>query len=265
MIVLGNIFRGGVIDSVECKFDPNVKLNPANWIFNDGVTKPYSSRGTGQGPLEGQFEFSKQVLAFANRGSFFFKGNGPSAAKILNWNDFQQQLIIKLTQTYYSFRELYVVTETVTLADYALAISASSNGEMELASDEENGGLLEIFGHHSARTLHSKNIEYYHREGKRRPAFFKGKKLVVQPEKLEVFISELKDQRQNRDEWASSFYAHDFHYEPTYTSQVSSNTQASVLDMLQANELNINTALLYFKWEDTTLDDVEKLFQTYGY
>lgn len=126
---------------------------------------------------------------------FLFKGDDPSVAKILNWNHFQQQLIIKMTQSNYSFRQLYVVTETVTLADHALAVSASNNGEMELAIDVENFSPLEIFGHHSARTLQSKYIKFYHREDKRRPDFFKGKKLVVQPEKLEVFISDLIDQR----------------------------------------------------------------------
>ena len=34
--------------------------------------------------------------------------------------------------------------------------------------------------------------------------------------------------------------------------------------MLQANELNPNTALLYFKWADANLDDIEKLFLVYG-
>ena len=42
------------------------------------------------------------------------------------------------------------------------------------------------------------------------------------------------------------------------------NPQASILDMLQANELNPNTALLYFRWSDANLDDIEKLFTAYG-
>jgi hypothetical protein len=42
------------------------------------------------------------------------------------------------------------------------------------------------------------------------------------------------------------------------------NAQGFYLDMLQCNELNPNTALLYFKWVDANLDDVEKLFGAYG-
>lgn len=33
---------------------------------------------------------------------------------------------------------------------------------------------------------------------------------------------------------------------------------------LPPNELNPNTALLYFKWADANVDDVEKLFNQYG-
>jgi hypothetical protein len=42
------------------------------------------------------------------------------------------------------------------------------------------------------------------------------------------------------------------------------NAQACFLDMLQSNELNPNTALSYFKWADANLDDIEKLFGSYG-
>ena len=264
MIVLGNIFRNGIVNPEDGKLGYGVKQNAAGWVFSDGVTKPYSGRGSGHGPIDGEFEFSKQVLAFSAKGSFFFRGNEPESVKILNWNELQQQLIIKLTQTYYSFREVYVVTESATTADWTLAISSSDKGELEIATDSENFGLVDIFGHHSARTIQSKDIEYYHREPKRKPGFFKAKKLVVQDEKIEVFISELINQGQDQNEWANNFYQYDFDYDPAYASQIPGSSKASILDMLRSNELNPNTALLYFRWTDANLDDVEKLLLKYG-
>jgi hypothetical protein len=265
MIVLGNIFRNGIVDPEECRFRYGNKLNPVGWSFGEGVTKPYSGRGSGHGSIAGEFEFSKQILAFADFGCFFFKGNDPESVKILNWGDLQQQLIIKLTQTYYSFREAYVVTESASASDWTLAVASSDKGELEIATDSENFGLVDIFGHHSARTIQSKDIEFYHREPNRRPGFFKARKLVVQDEKLEVFISELINQRLGQDEWAGGFYDYDFHYDTVFTSQIPGNMQASMLDMLQANQLNPNTALLYFRWADMNLDDLEKLFLDYGH
>lgn len=264
MIVLGNIFRGNVIDPRDVEFGNGIRLNPANWNFSDGISKPYSGRGSGHGAIEGEFEFSKQIIAFTTRGSFFFKANQPESVKIMNWNAIQQQLIIKMTQTLYSFRQLYIVTETATAADWTLAISGSDKGELEIATDSENFGLVDIFGHQSAKTIQSKEIEYYHREAHRRPSFFKAKKLVVQDERLDVFISDLISRMQNRSEWASGFYQYEFYNDPAYSSHIPEGAQTCVLDMLQANELNPNTALLYFKWAEANLDDVEKMFLAYG-
>ncbi|HYG50812.1 MAG TPA: hypothetical protein VD905_07905 [Flavobacteriales bacterium] len=263
MIILGNIFRAGIIHPDDAVFEYGVRLNPSAWNFSHGVTKPYSGRGTGRNAIEGQFEFSKQIIAFAMEGSFFFKSNRPESVRIANWNELQQQLIIKLTQTFFSFRELYLVTECASASDWTLAVASSEKGELEIATDEENFGLVDIFGHQSARTIQSKNIEYYHREVKRNPSFFIAKKLVVQDEKLSDFITGLILQRQSQNEWAADYFDYPFEFDNMFTPTLSKNVQISSVDMLRANELNPNTALLYFKWADISLDDIEKLFLTY--
>jgi hypothetical protein len=264
IVVLGNIFRRNVIDPRDVQFENGIKLNPASWNFSDGISKPYSGRGSGHGPIEGEFEFSKQVIAFGARGSFFFRSTDPESVKIMNWNEIQQSVLIKMTQTLYSFRELYIATESVTCADWTLAISGSDKGELEIATDSENFGLVDIFGHHSAKTVQSKDIDYYHREAHRKPSFFRAKKLAVQNERLDVFVSDLIYEMQNRNEWATGFYDYEFYHDSTYSSPSTEGAQASLLDMLQANQLNPNTALLYFKWADSNLDDVEKMFIVYG-
>lgn len=264
MIVLGNIFRSRVINAEECELGYGLKLNPVPWNFSDGVTKPYSGRGTGNTAVAGEFEFSKQILSFDNKGSFFFRANDPESVKILNWGDFQQELIIKLTQTAYSFRELYVVTECATTESWTLAVSGAEKAELEIATGSENYGLVDIFGLPSAKTIQSKDIEYYHRESKRRPVFLKAKKLTVQDEISDTFIAELINQQLNRNEWAADFFEYDFHYDNIYAPGITHTAQANLLDM-QAKQLTPNTALNYFKWTDINLDDVEKFFLQYGY
>lgn len=265
MILLGNIYRNAIISHHDADISGIISLNESNWNFSDGISKPYSGRALAQGSIDGQFEFSKQVLAFANRGSFIFKAEDPDSVKINNWNEIQQQLIIKLTQTLYSFRELYVVTESATAANTTLATAGEPNAELELASDAENFGLVDIFGQQNTKTIQSKDIEYYHRETKRKPAYFKAKKLVVQDEKLAYFISDFIAKENNISEWADSFFESNFHNEIDYNTQmIMQNAQGFYLDMLQSNELNPNTALLYFKWADANLDDIEKLFTAYG-
>ena len=263
MVVLGNIFRNGIIEFDEVRLLLGAPLSDAGWSFSNGVTKPYSGRGTGHGAIEGHFEFSKQVLAFADRGSYFFKAAEPESIRIDNWRDFQEKLIIKFTQTLYSFRELYIVVDSVTTDNATLAISGADNGELEIASDTENFGLVDIFGHYASKTIQSKEIEYYHRSDKRTPSYFKAKKLVVQREKEESFINSLLNKDLDMGEWADNFFSCRFHHEAGGYRENFRNARGSLLDMLQANELNANTALLYFKWEDANLDDVELLFQHY--
>ena len=264
MFILGNIFRDSIVDSAECRFSGPTKLNASGWSFNNGVTKPYAGRGTGLGSVGGDFEYSKQILAFADFGSFVFRGNEPESVKIMNWNELQQMLIIRLTQTVYSFRSVYLVTEIATTSDWTLAVASSGKGELEIASQSENFGLVDLFGHISAKTIQSKDIEFYQREHSRKPFFFKAKKLVVQDERLDLFVSELISRRLDQDEWATAFFDYDFSYDRLNTVQIPGCAQASILDMLHANELNANTALLYFRWADANLDDVEKLFLSYA-
>jgi hypothetical protein len=81
---------------------------------------------------------------------------------------------------------------------------------------------------------------------------------------MEIFISDLINERRGQNEWAQSFYDYNFFYDPDYAIHTPGNTQGNILDMLQANELNPNTALQYFRWADANLDDIEKLFLNYG-
>ena len=266
MIFLGNIFSSNIVDTKNVDFQYGINLNAASWDFSEGVTKPYSGRGTGNNAIQGEFEFSKQILAFDAPGSFLFKSNNPEAVKIANWNELQNECIIKLTQNYFSFRELYIVTETATVENWSLAISSSKDGELEVATDAENFGLVDIFGHASVKTIQSKDIEYYNRESARKPSFFKAKKLITQNESLEILVEQLIYQRATQNDWKLDFYQSGQYHQEDYhqTPFKPSNAQINILDLLPNNQLNPNTALQYFKWANATLDDVEKLFVSNG-
>lgn len=258
--LLGNIFRNNVIAADQAVIDYHLKLNPANWHFSDGISKPYSGRGSAHDPVAGEFEFSKQVIAFSRRGSFVFHASTPEAARIANWEDLKQSLIIKLTQTFYSFRELYVVTECATASDWSLAIACSENAEMEIAGELDHFGISDLFGQGNVKVIQSRDIEFYHKETGRKPRFFRAKKLAVKDEKKEIFLSDFVNHTVLQNEWAASFYDFEMGDNVSYTPDHPTCDPANTLDMLPAHELNPNTVLQYFKWADVTLDDVEKLF-----
>jgi len=261
MMILGNIFHKGIVDIGDVSFARNKKLYPSAWDISDGISKPYSGRSAGNGVLQGEFEFSKQVVAFARRGSFFFRGQHPQSSGITNWGNIKEQLIIKLTQVMYSFRQVYVVTETASAEGCTLAIAGADNAELEVASTEENFGLIDIYGLDGTKTIQSRDLEYYHREHKRKPVFFKAKKLAVRDETAQVFISDLLGERQGLDNWAGSFF--DYQYDEEVIPAVTGYSPC-VLDLLQANQLNPNTALEYFSWQDAGLDDIDHFFTGYA-
>lgn len=260
MLVLGNIFKKGVIDVDKAEFGYGIPLNPSNWNFSHGVSKPYSGRSSGHNDMDGDFSFSKQILAFQERGNFSFKGVNPESVKFLNWRSFQDELIIKLTQVLFSFRELYIVTEVASVDDWTLAIAGSDKSELEIAMKSENYGLVNIFGHADATTIQAKDIEYYNREEHRKPVFLKAIKLVLKNEKVDYFISELISGREFKNKWVKEFFDYEFHEDASFYAPSSNIAQTSILDLLQANELNPNTALQYFKWEEANLDDIQLLF-----
>lgn len=265
IIVLGNIFRKKIVTIDEVVFESGIQQNEYNWRFSNGVKKPFVGRDSGQNPLEGTFGYTRQVLSFNEFGSYFFTSAKPESVKIVNWNAIASELIIKLTQVLYSFREVYVVTESVVTENWTLVISGSDKGELEIASETENAGLIELFGNANSKTIQARDIEFYETEDKKRPSFFKAKKLIVQPEKLEVFISELITERTGVLDWANNFFEYQFSNEKLhFYNKEPRNPQACVLDMLQANQLTPNTALQYFKWANANLDDIERMFISYG-
>jgi hypothetical protein len=261
-LVLGNIYSNGIIQPEETDIAAGITMNPAGWNFGDGVSKAYSGRGAGESATGGEFEYSRQVLAFRAAGSFMFAGYAPEMIKINNWSDIGPQLIIRMTQTMYSFREVYVVTEAVSLLGATLAVAGAPGAELEIATEEDNFGLVDIFGQHKARTIQSRDIEYYHRTEARRPFFFRARKLTVRDEKKQIMVSQLAAQAGQRRSWYNGFFEAAPGY--TETGEMYEAGQECVLDLLQAQQLNPNTALQYFTWAEANMDDVEKMFITYG-
>ena len=264
-VVLGNIYRQGLTDPANYSILAGLNLNPAGWRFSEGFSQAYL--GTENRTHNGgeQETFRREVLAFKGRGSHLFQGDAPETVRIGNWSEIADQLIIKLTTTQFSFREVYVVTEAATTASWALAVCGGSFGKLELVSDEEDSPLGSLFGHLSSQRTQMREMAYFHRETVRRPSFFRAKKLVVRHDKVQRFVTELVAQQTYDNSWTREFFEYDiFPSGQPYPAPMTPPAQASVLDMLQATQLNPNTALEYFRWEDTSLNDVERLFPSHG-
>lgn len=265
MVLLGNIYRNRLIDEDHTQFTFGVKLSPVTWNFAEGVTKPYAVRSKGDAPIRGEFEFSRQILSFGAAGSHIFNCIDPETVSIANWAELEKQLIVKLTHTYFSFREVYVVTESASAASWSLAISGAEKGELEIAATEDNDSLIDLFGQKSSKTILARDIAYNQHDHSGSPCFFKAKKLVPRYNKQEAFVSELIREKNLKHRWALQFYNYERYAQAAASRvHVPAHAHASLLDMMQKNDLNANNALDYFTWADASTDDIEKLFANYG-
>lgn len=253
LIPLGNIYLNNLISPENCVISEPILLNEPDWNIDAGVSNSLSN----------EVDFIKNTIRFKEAGNFIFKAKSPETIKVTNWKSIQDELIIKLTQTQFSFRELFIVTESVTTASWALAMASDTEAELTLAKEgEKTDGENNLFGNKASKIIQSKNIEYHHANNKRTPNFFKAKKLVVQDDVVNTFVNDLIIQREGVHDWANDFY--DYNFEPPVnkeTNRTVMHAKESVLDLLSAGELNPSTALQYFKWVDAGLDDVERLFE----
>ena len=206
IVLLGNIYRNGVVDVEEASIEKNIEYNAANWNMSNGVSKHYLGRET-EHQSEGEFEFTKQLLVFN-------------------------------------------------------ALAGSPKGELELMTKTENSDLVDLFGSSDTKTVQSKDIEYYQRDVNRNLNFFKAKKLTVRDDQNEPLIADLLKDNVDGEKWLHIFMDEKVEFNPAEdASRLSNMNQLNILDKLQANQLNPNTALSYFTWNNADLDDIEQLFR----
>jgi len=255
MKIVGNIFRDKVIDPDAIEFVFNTPLNPDSWNINYGVDRPYFGIKDTQGNFEDK-EYYSQLFSFKERGSFFFKGIAPKATKIINWNLVEAELILKLTQYNYSFREVYLVTEAAHMKSWTLAVADNEEAELEISSRSKEINIDDIFSHEASKAIHAKNMECYRKEINPKLSFFKAKKLCSREQRDFQFGYDTTAIQNTLVDWANGFYNFDFRVNGNQLKQ----SPIPLIDRLKGNELNPTTALEFFHWIDCSLDDLEKLF-----
>ncbi len=267
MIRLGNLYKEGFIDEEHTRINKKgVRLTNYSWKMSEGFKKEYAVREVINNDYgEKAYNFTKQLLRYVNPGSFSFSAHKPESVRILNWDHIKDKLLVKFTQSEYSFRELYIVTEVVSAEHWTLAVSGQHDGELEVISAENDIGLVDVFGDSSSQAIMSKGMEVYtNREG-RAPNFFKAKKLILREEISDAYFQNISENESELVDWAKEFYDYEFHGNDQFNfSHLGQNVVWDLVDVIISTQLNINNALQHFKWVDATMDDVAKFNLHYG-
>ncbi len=266
IVRLGNIYKNLSLIDEEIDISEGYALDPFAWNISDGqhkdtLKKDIQSLDTN----EALRHLTKQILRYERPGSFSFVGSKPESIRILNWDYIQDKLLVQLTESKYSFRELYVVTEVATAEHWSLVVSGQYDAELELTSDKNSMYLLDLFGDLSIEATRTKGIELYERHVGRSPSFFKAKKLALNEKVADDHYRRSMSDGVHIPAWAVEFFDYDFDFElnkaesveqaiPKYRTAVSDQ----LLDLVISLDVNLKNALTNFKWVDANLDDIMK-------
>lgn len=226
-----------------------IMLNPMDWRMSSGVQQTYSATehiGSHGDTADSEdlelIDWTRQQLSFEQPGSYVFHGDEANCRLIMNWHKLKDDVTLKLTQTHYGFRELYVVTGVATLNNWGLALSGGHNAQLDMAAATRNTDLFALISHETARADQCKNIAAYEKSHRQPAYFFKAKRLILSDEVHDRYMCRLLD----NDEELSD-------------RSIANWLNCNLLNLIKSNEFNLATSISYFNWADASLDDVERL------
>ncbi|PCK08970.1 MAG: hypothetical protein COA42_06425 [Alteromonadaceae bacterium] len=238
------------IDLVEPVAQSNlIPLNPIDWRINRGVQQTFCSHEeyTSEArPLDEQTLAirTKQALLFNQAGSYMFYGDQPGCNLLLNWNQIKQDTTLKLTQSHFSFRDIYVVTGVASMSHWALAIAGEAKAQLEMTASTDTTDQFLLFSHASAKAELCRDIATYERSHSEKAYFFQAKKMVLSDEMHDKYLLRLLE---NQNDFSRRAVANWFN--------------SNLLNLIRSNEQNLTSTISFFDWVDASLDDVERLLR----
>ncbi len=221
---------------------PALALNSVDFRLSCGVQQILCTLETFSED-DGEYRYrTRQSLGFAQAGSFVFHGSQPHAHLLLNWSQLRDDATLKLTQLHYSFRELYLVTGVATVSEWALSIASKPDAQLEMSAALNDNDFFSLISHSSAASELCKDIAFYEKSSVKPAHFFKAKKLVLSDTMNDFYINRIIENQKK-----------------PHSSLIANWLGADLINLVKANELNLNTSINFFNWVDISLDDVERL------
>jgi len=179
-------------------------------------------------------------LRFGAPGDFVFRAGEISARYVLNWPDIQRDLILKLTQLHYTFRDVCVVTAVAKAYNWMLAIAGGSGAVLTSRAVESDGGWFDDVLHESACRVLEDGMAYLaiERDVKRPAHFFQAQRLRLSDAVESRLLRQVLEQGQQ------------------YGDHMRSNwLQVDRTSLMRGSDLNLNTAMDTFTWRPVMPED----------
>ena len=263
MIKLGNVYKDKMVETFDL-VQRNIFLDENSWKISSGVRETFRERVSVDHTHDDR-SYVNQRLLFKERGSFFFSGESPRGVRITDWKLIEEKLIVKITQQYNAFREIFIVTDVATVDSWTLAISDLPDAELILTSSEDSSGMLGLADKEHARATKSINMHCFEKHIGRSPGFFKAKKLVARQDRIDHFLSNLLRGQSDYAVWEKEVFPEETAGVSTFDDRnFMQSWHASRSNLLMPAEVSVANVLDFFEWENMSLVDIEKLCTSYN-
>lgn len=221
------------------KYSELVHLREQDWPESFECVQTQNNAYTEQTD-NGLSQIRQQSYSFQQAGAYLFSGRNPQGRFMLNWHKIVKELIVKLTQSKFTFQEVYVVTDIANIPHWGLAIAAQANASLQLVAASSSGNCL--FDVEDCQMSDSSYLSVYQHSHSQPLFFFRAKKLVLSAKKHDHYLKEMLH--------------NDGVMSPPYHKEW---LQTSLLNLASSNELNITSCTDFFDWQDVGMDEVVKL------
>lgn len=252
---LMNILQVNLVEDILVS--PHLELNSIDWRLKSGIRQTYctdesiaSNTEERDSLIENDVEAEKylyrtrQVLSAKQSGDFVFHGYDPICRLILNWHKFEKDATLKLTQSHYTFRDIYVITGVATVRGWGLIISGAADAQLEMIANTKTTDIFNLISHESVMIQESRNISIHEHSSEQPAYFFRAKKLKISDKMYDQYLTRLLENNSDLSR-----------------RSIANWLNGNLLNLIKSNELNLATTIEFYKWDDASLDDVQLLLR----
>ncbi|AZZ98475.1 hypothetical protein [Pseudoalteromonas sp. R3] len=214
-----------------------------DWRTSRGCIK-VSDMQTVETLIDEQRTRRQQAFRFENRGDYLFHGDVALATFMSNWSKVSPELTVKLTQSKFTFRDVYVITAVAVVERWGLAVAAQEGAELTLTGEQDNSAYL--LAQKQCQLTSNHDLAFFAHQNDVPMHFFKAKKLTLSEQMYDEYLARLHCSSERSPRLPLDNWLH-----------------ANLLNLSATEQLNINTCQEFFQWQDANLDDVLRLSENH--
>lgn len=223
------------------QLSPAIPLSSQDFCLQNGVSsKTWQIEAATPEPLDSYS--SRLELEFAWPGSYLFRCQTIQAEYLMNWQQLRDDLILKLSQLHYQFRQVYVVTAVARAEHWDLSIAGQAEASLIYASSNQTAHYFDLLGAQQRQLQASRGLARQQSSANLPAHFIQAKALTLSDSAKDKMLRQIIEGQAG-----------------TNAMQRANWLRADWMNLFKNPDPSLNSCIDLFSWRDFNLDDVEKL------